>query len=242
MKTNLSIFAALSTVALAGVVFVHAAAGPGTYTTTFPHTENPLSESGRWAGGRSAGGNLWGDVRTTPAFAFGVDEPTRFGDPTAILTGAWGPDQTVEGTVRVKTTPTRTCCHEVELRLRTTISPNSITGYEAYCSVTPEFPYCHIARWNGPNASYCNIEPPSPAAYAVNGDVLKATVTGVNPVVITLYKNGAQVAQAIDAGGNCEPGGPAGPFPTGNPGIGFYDDHDSKWADFGLSNFTATAH
>ena len=241
MKPSLTIPVTLSTVALAGVLLVHAAAGTGTYTTAFTRTENPLSESGQWAGGRSTGANLWGDVRTTPGFAFGVDEPTQFGDPTAILTGSWGPNQTVEGTVKIRTTPTRTCCHEIELRLRATISPNSITGYEAYCSTMPDYPYCHIARWNGPNGSYCNLDPTPPALYVVNGDVLKATATGTNPVVVTLYRNGAQILQISDTGANCSPGGPAGPFRTGNPGIGFYDDHDSKWADFGLSTFTATA-
>jgi hypothetical protein len=32
---------------------------------------------------------------------------------------------------KIITRPTGTCCHEVELRLRMTISSNSITGYEA---------------------------------------------------------------------------------------------------------------
>ena len=243
MNTPHSLSAVVVALIFAGFLFspphpaIHA---HRSFTTTFPRTENPISESARWIGGTAAGPNLWGDVRTTPGFAFGVSEPTKFGDPTAILTGVWGPDQTVLGVVRINTTPRRSCCHEVELRLRTTITPNSITGYEAYCSVTPESPYCHIARWNGPNGSYCNIEPSTPAIYAIDGDVLKATVTGVNPVVITMYLNGAQIIQVADTGANCSPGGPAGPFPTGNPGIGFYDDHDSLWADFGLSSFTAT--
>ena len=131
-----------------------------TYTSNFPRSENPISENGNWIVGSSAGasltqggrvqhlGRLWGDVQTSPGLAFGVDEPTKFGDPTAILTGAWGSDQTAIATVRIRKTPTGTCCHEVELRLRTTISPLSITGYEAYCSVMPSYPYCHIARWN----------------------------------------------------------------------------------------------
>lgn len=212
--------------------------GQKTYSTTFQLVENPISENGKWVGGQSAGGGLWGNVQTAGNMAFGVSEPTQFGDPTAILTGTWGPSQMATGTVRIETAPTG-CCHEVELRLRVTISPNSITGYEAYCSVVPGTPYCHIARWNGPNGSYCNIESSTPTIYAVNGDVLMAMVTGSNPTTITMYKNGTQILQAIDTGQTCSPGGPAGPFTSGSPGIGFYDDQDSNWNQFGFSSFSA---
>jgi len=213
-------------------------AGQRTYSTMFSVIENPITERGNWVGGQSAGGSLWGNVQTEGNMAFGVSEPTQYGDPTAILTGTWGPDQMASGTVKINTTPT-TCCHEVELRLLTTISTNSITGYEAYCSVVPGTPYCHIARWNGPNGSYCNIESSTPSIHAVNGDVLMATATGKDPTTITMYKNGAQITQATDTGQNCSPGGPAGPFTSGNPGIGFYDNQDSNWSDFGFLSFSA---
>ncbi|HJZ64165.1 MAG TPA: hypothetical protein VKD70_07600 [Candidatus Acidoferrum sp.] len=211
------------------------------YNTAFPLQENPISEGGKWIGGQSAGRNLWGDVQTKENFAFGVSEPTKFGDPTAILAGLWGPDQTVSGVVRIATTPTGQCCREVELRLRATISNDGITGYEAYCSVMPVAPYCHIARWNGPNGRYCNIDSSTPVIYAVDGDVLTAKVTGTNPTIITMYKNGAQIARAIDVGQNCSPGGAAGPFTSGSPGIGFYNDQDSTWSIFGFSSFSAKA-
>jgi len=211
-----------------------------TYSTTFPLTENPVSEGGNWIGGQSAGANLWGNVQTNGNLAFGVSEPTQFGDPTAILTQTFGPNQTVSGTVEiVGSAPTGNCCHEIELRLRMTISADSIKGYEAYCSVMPNNPYCHIARWNGPNGSYCNIESSSPSIFASNNDVLKATATGTNPTVITMYKNGTEIMQATDTGQNCSPGGPAGPFTSGNPGIGFFDNGDSNWSNFGFSSFSA---
>jgi hypothetical protein len=211
-----------------------------TYTTSFTGTENPLSEGGMWVGGQSAGGDLWGDVRKTPGLAFGVSEPTQFGDPTGVLTGTWGPTQTVTGVVKINTTPTGTCCHEIELRLRTTISASSIDGYEAYCSVMPSDPYCHIARWNGANGSYCNIESSATNIAVVDGDTMVATVSGTNPVTITLKVNGSTVATATDTGQNCSPGGAGGPFTSGNPGIGFYDNQDSNWSYFGFSSFTAT--
>ena len=215
---------------------------PGTskrYITSFSLTENPISEGGGWAGGQSAGGNLWGDVETKGRMAFGVSEPTEFGDPTAILRGSWATDQSASGVVKIEKRSTGECCREVEVRLRTTIIAKSITGYEAYCSVMPEFPYCHIARWNGPNGSYCNIESETAKIYAADGDVLMATVQGTKPTIITLYKNGTQIVQANDMGQDCSPGGAAGPFTSGNPGIGFYDNKDNNWSYFGLSRFTA---
>lgn len=210
------------------------------YSTTFPRTENPLNENGTWIAGHTAGVHLWGNVQSVPGLAFGVDEPTKFGDPTAILTGAWGPAQTASATVRILQTPTGKCCHEVELRLRTTISPHSITGYEAYCSVMPNQPYCHIARWNGPDNSYWNFETGSSATYLKDGDVIKATITGTNPTIITLYKNGAQLLQATDTGAAGGGFGAYGPFTSGNPGIGFFDNADNHWKDFGLSSFSVT--
>src|SRR5215471_7565880 len=60
-----------------------------TYSTSFPLTENPISERSKWVGGQSAGGNLWGDIQVSGGMAYGVGEPTLFGDPTAILTGPW---------------------------------------------------------------------------------------------------------------------------------------------------------
>lgn len=226
---------------IVGLVFLSASASASaaTYTTNFSNTENPISEGGKWVGGQSAGGNLWGNVRTTPGVAFGSSQPTQFGDPTAILTGSWGANQTVQAVVST-TNPTGTCCHEVELRLRNTISSNSITGYEAYCSVMPDNAYCHIARWNGPNGSYCNLGGTNPSVYVRNGDVMKATITGTSTTVITLYINGSQIAQATDTGQNCSPGGSAGPFTTGNPGIGFYDNGDNNFSQLGFSTFSAT--
>jgi hypothetical protein len=222
------------------------------YSTTFSLTEDPINESRRWVGGSDAGasiraggkiwkgGRLWGNVQTASGLAYGVDEPTEFGDPTAILAGTWGSTQTATATVKINKTPTNKCCHEVELRLRTTISKNSITGYEAYCSVMANEPYCHIARWNGRNGSYWNFETGSSNLYLKDGDVIKATVTGTNPTIVTLYKNGVQILQATDTGAAGGGFGAYGPWTSGNPGIGFFDNYDSDWKAFGLSSFSVT--
>lgn len=93
-----------------------------TYSTSFPLAENPISERGKWVGGQSADGNLWGNVQSSAGMAYGVSEPTKYGDPTAILTGSWAADHRAQVTVKIDKTPT-VCCHEIEVRLHVTISP-----------------------------------------------------------------------------------------------------------------------
>ena len=207
----------------------------GRYSTTFSRNENPISENGAWTNGKAIGLDF-GDVRTTPGFAFGVDLPSKYADPTAVLTGRWGANQRARGTVRVKNPPA-ICCQEVELRLRTTITPHSMTGYEINCSVVASNAYLQIGRWNGPLNDVSAVG--EAKVGCVDGDVLEATVIGST---ITVYKNGVQVLEANDS-----------KYTTGNPGIGFYDDRDDfwsrhiwnlfrswRWSNFGFDSFSAT--
>lgn len=213
------------------------------YSTNFPLTENPISEDGNWIGGQSAGNNLWGNVRTNGSMCYGVSEPTVYGDPTAILTGNWGADQTGQATFKTNGNVPADCCHEAEVRLRTTINPtaHTITGYEIYCSVSYSSPYCHIASWGGPSGAWANIEDSSPSIYLRNNDVLKATVTGTNPVVVTGYLNGQQIMSVHDYGNfTFTDSQKHGPWISGNPGVGFYDNVDNNWSTFGLTDFTAS--
>ena len=193
-KVRKKTFAAGATVTLGGngstnyistmynVVVVPADGGGGrSYSTNFPLTENPISEGGNWVAGQSAGNNLWGDIRTNGTIAFGVSEPTLYGDPTAILTGPWGPNQTAQAVVKLNQVPTGPCCKEAEVRLRTTINPvdHTITGYEIHCSVIPNIGACHIVTWGGPNGSFRSIA--SHDIYLHEGDVLKGRRDGHEP-------------------------------------------------------------
>jgi hypothetical protein len=127
------------------------------------------------------------------------------------------------------------------VRLRNTISANSITGYEVYCSVMPDNPYCHIASWGGPNGAYVNMDNDSTALYLKDGDVLEGTVTGTNPVTITMFINGSQVLTVQDTGTyTFSDGNRYGPWMTGSPGFGFYDNQDNNWNWFGFASYTAT--
>jgi hypothetical protein len=199
----------------------------GSYSTTFPLTENPISEGGSWTNG-GATGLGWANVQTTPGLSFGTGPVNAgtylYADPAAVLQGAWAQDQQVQATVKVPGVYGRACCKEVELRIRTTITGNSITGYELNCSVVPAGPYLILVRWNGPLNNFTYIV--RNATPCVNGDVLKLTAVGNT---FTIYKNGVQVLQGTDA-----------TFQKGSPGVGFYDSVDNNWSGFGLSNFSAS--
>jgi len=207
----------------------------GPYRTQFPHAENPISEGGRWRNGQTDGLD-WANVRTLPGLAFGLEiggvrpEPQNYDDATAVLTGVWGPNQTVQATVySVHPTPTDTMWEEVELRLRSAIAPHRCTGYEVMfrCSKIPKA-YCNVARWEGPLGKFTYLKNLGGSQYGVKtGDVVKASMIGN---VLTVYINGVQIIRVTD-----------NKFTTGNPGMGFFLDHAKGVnRDYGFSSFMAT--
>src|SRR5215470_16032451 len=100
------------------------------YTTSFSLAENPISESGNWINGGTSGLD-WTNVETTSGLAFGTQSGSQgYDDSTAILAGAWSPNQTVEATVHTVNQHGDPIFEEVELRLRTIIAAHKITGYE----------------------------------------------------------------------------------------------------------------
>ena len=199
----------------------------GSYSTTFPLTENPISEGGSWTNGGATGLD-WANVQTTPGLSFGTGPVNAgtylYADPTAVLKVVWAQDQQVQATVKVRGAYGRACCKEVELLIRMTITRNSITGYELNCSVVRAGPYLTLVRWNGPLNNFTFLV--RNATTCVNGDVLKLTAVGNT---FTIYKNGVQVLQGTDA-----------TFQKGSPGVGFYNSVDTNWSGFGLSNFSAS--
>jgi hypothetical protein len=210
------------------------------YTTTFPLTENPICENAGagcvWLNGKTTGLN-WGNVQTIPGMATGtiVNGAPPYNDSSAVVNGTWTTNQTVQATVKINSSPTDgSSQEEVELRLNTTITPNSITGYEADASVLAGNVYLVWARWNGPLNSYCYIHngtcdsSPTIAAVQVhNGDVL--TATNVNGQ-LTMYLNGVAETTAFDT-----------TFTGGYPGMGFWNigGTAADLLNYGLSKFTA---
>ena len=193
-----------------------------TYTTNFPLKEDPISEAGRWIGGKTVGID-WGDVVTTRGFAFGRAGPKEYADSVALLAGNWGPNQTVEAVVdkgHVFRFP------EVSLRLRSSLAAHRCTGYEISNSLHgDETAYLIIVRWNGPLADFTYLLNVTGKQYGVaTGDVVEATIVGD---MITAWKNGVQMGQAKDA-----------TFRTGQPGFGF---NEGKNGDYGFTRVTVTA-
>jgi hypothetical protein len=207
----------------------------GPYTTHFSRAEDPLSEGGKWLNGQKDGLD-WADVATIPGFAFGKEiggsrpEPQKYDDSTALLAGTWGPNQTVEATVRsVNPNQDDKVWEEVELRLRSSVSPHNCTGYEIMfrCSKIPQA-YCNIARWEGGLGKFTYLKQTGGSQYGVKtGDVVKASMIGD---LLTVYINGKQIIQVTDD-----------KYKTGNPGMGFFlDGATGVNRDYGFTSFMAT--
>jgi hypothetical protein len=131
-----------------------------------------------------------------------------YDDPTAVLSGDWGRNQIVKATVFSKN-PTDKYFQEVEIRLRSTITPHSCTGYEVFwrCLQT-EGGYAEIVRWNGRIADFTSLKKHIGPEYGVkDGDLVQATIIGN---VIRGYINGVEVISATEH-----------TYDAGSPGIGF---------------------
>jgi hypothetical protein len=198
------------------------------YSTSFPATENPISEGGKWINGRTTGLS-WADVQTRPGLAFGtnVSGGPPYSDPTAVLTGTWGSNQKAQATVHT-VNQTSKIYEEVELRLRSAIATYSDTGYEINFRCTSDgSQYVQIVRWNGRLNSYTYVNVATgPGLH--DGDVVMATAIGNT---ITAYINGTQIVQGTDSR-----------YMNGSPGMGFYNQGGtvSDNANYGFTSFTAS--
>ncbi|MBS1841145.1 MAG: immunoglobulin domain-containing protein [Acidobacteria bacterium] len=197
-----------------------------TYSTTFPLTEGVISESGNWINGK-ANGVDWKDVSTIPGLAYGTENgSTMYDDSTAVLTGTWNTNQMAQATVHT-VNQNSSIFEEVELRLRTSITANSITGYEFNFRCTSDgSQYAQIVRWNGPLSSFTLLD--SRAGPGLHdGDVIKATAKGNT---LTIYLNGTALFSVTDS-----------TFANGSPGIGFYNQNGTTGnnKDYGFTSFSA---
>ena len=193
------------------------------YSTRFQLDEDRISEGGKWInGGRD--GIDWYNVITKNGVAFGSVSQGAYTDPTALLAGTWGKNQTVKATVFSRN-QTEKYYQEVEIRLRSSLSPHRCTGYEVFwrCLKTQNA-YAEIVRWNGKVGDWTSLKKHTGAQYGVkDGDLVKATIAGN---VIKGYVNGVEVISATDDTYN-----------EGNPGIGFNFGVEKSNSDFGFSSY-----
>jgi hypothetical protein len=196
----------------------------GTYTTSFPLTENPISESSKWINGNTVGLD-WANVRTTTNLAYGTQSGEGgYDDSTALLSGNWGPNQTVQATIYTTNRQSGGIFEEVELRLRSSISAHNCTGYEVLVGLNTNA-YMQIVRWNGALGDFALLDGRS--VTVSNGDVVKATIIGN---VITAYLNNVQIMQVTDDA-----------FSSGKPGMGFFlQGATGVNGDYGFTSFTAS--
>jgi hypothetical protein len=198
----------------------------GSYSTNFQGSENPISEGGVWINGGTTGLD-WTNISKSNGRATGHEGSVPFSDATATLQGNWASDQSVQATVYA-VDQTQSCGQEVEMRLRTTIVPHTITGYEVSFSTSSG--YMIIVRWNGSFGNFTVLLNLTGSQYVVqSGDVVKATIVGN---VISAYKNGVLMGQATDSA-----------YTSGSPGMGFnlngIDGCLGTNSNYGFTSFTA---
>jgi hypothetical protein len=214
------------------------------YATRFQHDESPISEGGSWLNGRTDGID-WCDVVTGSGHAYGEvtrmaaaehraeqgnldaqsDAPAGdYDDPTAVLAGEWGRNQFAKATV-FSVNPTDKYFQEVEIRLRSSITPHSCTGYEVFfrCLTTNDA-YAEIVRWNGKIGDFTSLARKVGPEFGVkHGDVIEACVIGND---LRGFINGVEVISASDDR-----------FPAGSPGVGFNFFVGDTNVDHGLASF-----
>ncbi len=217
------------------------------YSTDFELDENPISEGGMWINGK-ADGIDWIDVSSKNGEAHGeVSRMTvaekrveqgnlevgddgdasavgDYDDPTAVLSGEWGPNQHGKATVFCRN-PTNEYFQEVEIRLRSTITPHSCTGYEVFWrALKTDEGYAEIVRWNGKIGDWTSLKKLIGLEYGVqHGDKVEATIEGN---VLKGFINGVEVISATDD-----------VFTTGAPGIGFNFFVGNTNVDHGFTHF-----
>jgi hypothetical protein len=216
------------------------------YSTRFEKDEEPISEGGLWLNGRRDGID-WCDVLARNGVAYGemsrMNSAERraeqafdgvaaaagtqegdYDDPAAVLSGTWGKNQSARATVH-SVNPTDDFFQEVEIRLRSSISPHFCDGYEVFwrCSKS-EAAYAEIVRWNGKIADFTSLARGVGPEFGVqHGDIVEAMIVGN---VITSYVNGVEVLSATDD--VCT---------TGSPGVGFNFFVGNTNVDHGFSSF-----
>jgi hypothetical protein len=215
------------------VALAHVTLPSNYYHTTFPLTENPISEGGVWTLG-GTDGVAWTNPRTTTNRAFGTQSGTDsppYTDSIGVLKGTWGNDQEVFVSVGAVAPPSGSYYAEIELLLRFTVGASSTTGYECDVSVNASNNYWVVNRWTGgpPGnlSSYAQVGAMAHSTVSV-GDVIHATVVGST---ITLYQNGTQILQVTDTN-----------VTSGKPGMGFYDQDNGAHvaaSTYYLTNLTA---
>lgn len=206
-----------------------------TYATSFPATENPISEGGIWQNGGVGGTMPFSNVKTVAGLAMADDyiyTGQDYEDSSAIIDPAFrnfGPDQWAEITIYHDPAYTPTSSHEVIVAMRGTVTvngPNYYPHYHFLMSVNGGF---QLFWLNGTLGHFVEI---STSAHNgglsafVTGDVVRTEVQGT---ALRIYQNSVLKHSATDAN-----------ISTGQPGCMFYvvDFPRQDLAKFCISDFS----
>jgi hypothetical protein len=201
------------------------------FSTSFPLTENPISQGGAWRTGLGTG-LVWTDPQTDGAGAFGTMisfDTVNFIDSIGCLSG-FSANHSVTATLRNNGAVTGL---EAELLLRFDISANNARGYEV--DLVFSSTQMHFVRWNGPKNSFTDISGGISTGVTMNdGDVWFASAVGN---IITIKCNGTTV-YTHDISGDT-----GSQWTDGNPGIGFWNETGSalNQPKMGWKNITAVS-
>lgn len=187
---------------------------PSSYSTTFPATENPISEGGVWRHNPNNGWNT-AKVRTVGGAARpnalsgqggSTDDAYALLDLAKVAVPA---NVEVIVTLDLGTGTTQ----EHEILLRASDSDTGVTAYE--CLYNANGGSVQIMRWNGPLGNYTEItgSASSPGSGST-GNQLRATIVGPNITFYWRANSGAawtQIGTATDS-----------TYANGSAGIAFF--------------------
>lgn len=221
---------------LIALLLVPVSAVANQYYSAFPLTQNPVTLQGAgtsWINGQTTGVH-WGNCASDSVTLHGtiISSTSTFNDNTCVTAGTWSTNQTAQAVVHLTNGSDSGSQEEVELRLNTSITSGSITGYEFDASVINGNPYLLIVRWNGwdsvNNKTDYTVLTTNALVAVHDGDTLKATNVGG---VLTFYLNGVAERTVTDH-----------TYTAGAPGAGFWyiGSNSAELAHFGFTNFAAT--
>jgi hypothetical protein len=202
------------------------------FFTTFPLTENPLSESGKWLNG-ATDGIVWQDFKTLNSLACAghtsSTSPPPYDDAIAQLKTsaiALPVNHYIQGVVKRAGGYNPAGTHELGLFVRMTITANNVTGYEIYVSTSASHT---LVRWNGALNDFTALASGNISAVTVpaDGDIVRLEASGSR---ISFYQNGLLRTQVTDTN-----------FATGQSGLQSYMVSGGTPESYGYDSITSGA-
>jgi len=200
------------------------------YSTTFPTTENPLSEGGIWVEGGTTG-LLWTNWNVTGASVVTGTQGGSggFDDSLAHLATWTSKNQHVKGVIFLNGgRPAGN--FEIEILLRFAITANDARGYEILVSVENDYAP-QLSRWSGAFNTFTTVPadiPPDVTTVTTpaDGNTFEAYIFGSH--IIAAW-NGTLIARWTDT-----------TYSTGKPGLGTYVGQASSTGFTGFKNAQLT--